>query len=55
MLVRSLMPSTFAMLRFKALAVRGGGTDPTLMRPRKGSLGATGVFEGIAPSSAKIR
>ena len=52
MLVRSLISSTFAMLRFKALAVRGGGTDPTLMRPRKGSRGVTGVFEGMAPSSA---
>ena len=48
----SLMFSTFVMLRFTALTVRGGGTDLTLMRPRKGSLGETGVFEGIAPSSA---
>ena len=51
-LVRSLMSSTFAMLRFIALTLRGGGTDLTLMRPRKGLPGATGVFEGIAPSSA---
>ena len=51
-LSRSLMFSTFAMLRFTFLTVRGGGTDPTLMRPRKGSPGTTGLFEGIAPSSA---
>ena len=51
-LSRSLMFSTFAMLRFTVLKMRGGGTDPTLMRPRKGSPGATGLFEGIAPSSA---
>ena len=51
-LSRSLMFSTFAMLHFTASMVRGGGTDLTLMRPRKGSLGATDVFEGIAPSSA---
>ena len=52
-LSRSLMFSTFPMLRFTVWAVRGGGTDPTLMRPRKGSpTGAKGVFEGIAPSSA---
>ena len=50
-LVRSLMSSTFAMLRFTALTVRGGGTDLALMRPRKGSPGTTGVFKGIAPSS----
>ena len=49
-LSRSLMFSTFAMLRFTALAVRGGGTDLALMRPRNESPGATGVFEGIAPS-----
>ena len=49
---RSLMFSTFAMLSFTVLAVRGGGTDPTLMRPRKESLGETGVFVGSAPSSA---
>ena len=47
-----VMFSTAAMLRFKVLAVRGGGTDPTLMRPREGSLGVTGILEGIAPSSA---
>ena len=51
-LSRSLMFSTFAMLPFRVLTVRGGGTDLTLMRPMKGSLGVTGVFEGIAPSSA---
>ena len=51
-LVRSLMFSTFAMLRFTALAVRGGGTDLALMCPKKGSPGATNVFEKIAPSSA---
>ena len=51
-LVRSLMSSFFAMLCFKAFAVRGGGTDLILMRPKKGSPGATGVFEGIASSSA---
>ena len=49
------MFSTFAMLCFTVLAVRGGGTDITLMRPTKGSPGAIGVFEGIAPSSAYIR
>ena len=56
MFVWSSMFSACAMLRFTALAVlrRGGGTDLALMRPRKGSLGAA-VFEGIAPSSAKIR
>jgi hypothetical protein len=51
-LILSLMFSTFAMLPFTALALRGGGTNLILMRPRKGSLGATGVFEGIGPSSA---
>ena len=51
-LSRSLIFSTFAMLPFTALTVRGGGTDLTLIRPRKGSLELTGVFEGIAPSSA---
>ena len=51
-LSRSLMFSDFAMQSFTALTVRGGGTDLTLMRPRKGSLAVTGVFEGIAPSSA---
>ena len=51
-LPRSLIFSNFAMQRFTVLAMRGGGTDPTSMRPRKGSPGATGVFEGIAPSSA---
>ena len=54
-LLRSMMFSTFAMLCFTVLAVRGGGTDITLMRPTKGSLGAIGVFEGIAPSSAYNR
>ena len=52
---RSLTFSAFAMLRFRALAVRGGGTDLALMRPTKGSPGVVVVFEGIAPSSAKIR
>ena len=47
----SLMFSIFAMQSFTAFTVRGGGTDFILMRPRKGSLGSTGVFEGIAPSS----
>ena len=51
-LSRSLMFSMVAMQRFTDLAVRGGGTDPILMRPRKGSPGETGVFEGSAPSSA---
>ena len=49
---QSLMFSTFAMLHFQVLAVRGGGTDRILMRPRKGLTGATSVFEGSAPSSA---
>ena len=47
----SSMFSTFAMLRFTFLAVQGGGTDVTLMRPMNGSLVEIGVFEGIAPSS----
>ena len=47
-----LMFSTFEMLRFTALTVRGGGTDLALIRPRNGSLGVTGVFNGIPPSSA---
>ena len=51
-LSRSMTFSTFAMLRFTVLVVRGGGTDPILMRPKKGSPGAIGAFEGIAPSSA---
>jgi hypothetical protein len=50
LLVLSLMSSTFAMLHFTASALRGGGTDLALMRPRKASPGVTGVFEGIAPS-----
>ena len=49
---RSLMFSIFAMQSFTAFTVRGGGTDLILMCPRKGSLEAMGVFEGIAPSSA---
>ena len=49
---RSFMFSTFAMLHFTTLTVRGGGTDVALMRPRKRTLGATGVFNGIGPSSA---
>ena len=52
LLILSLMFSTITMLHFTALALRGGGTDLTLMRPKKGSLGVTGVFEGIPPSSA---
>jgi hypothetical protein len=32
----SLMFSTFTILHFTALALRGGGTDLALMRPRKG-------------------
>ena len=51
-LPRSLIFSDFAMQRFTVLAVRGGGTDPALMRPMKASPGAKDVFEGIAPSSA---
>jgi hypothetical protein len=50
LLVLSLMFSIFAMLHFTASALRGGGTDLALMRPRKASPGVTGVFEGIAPS-----
>ena len=55
-LVRSLMFSTFAMVRFTACTVSrlGGGTDLALMRPRKGSPGA-GVFELVGPSSSQIR
>ena len=49
---RSLIFSAFAMLHFTDLMVRGGGTDLALMRPRKGSPGVTGAFEGMAPSSA---
>ena len=49
---RSLIFSDFAMQRFTVLAVRGGGTDPALMRPMKASPGVKDVFEGIAPSSA---
>ena len=48
----SLIFSNFAIQRFTVFAVRGGGTDRTLMRPIKGSPGATGVFEGMIPSSA---
>ena len=48
----SLMFSSVAMLHFTVLAMRGGGTDMTLMRPRKGSPAATGVFDGILPFSA---
>ena len=48
---RSLMFSTFAMLRFTALALRGGGTNLVTIRPVKGSSGLTGVFEKIDPSS----
>ena len=52
-LSRSLMFSMLAMQRrFTDLAVRGGGTDPNLMRPRKGSPGETGALDGSAPSSA---
>ena len=51
-LSRSLMFSTFAMLHFTTLTVRGGGTDLALMRPRKRSPVVAGVFEGMAPSSA---
>ena len=51
MLSTFLMFSIFAMLRFTFLAVRGAGTDSTLMRPRNGSPVVIGVFEGIAPSS----
>ena len=45
------MFSTFAMLRFTVLTVRGGGTDLAEVRPRKGSPGVKHVFEGIPPSS----
>ena len=55
----ALMPSTFVMLRFTSLTVRGrgpgsgGGTDLALRRPKKASPRVVaGVFEGIAPSSA---
>ena len=50
-LSRSLMFkfSTFAMLLFTALTVRGGGTDLNVMRPKIGSPGA-GAFEETAPS-----
>ena len=51
-LSRSLMFSTFAILHLTVLAVRGGGTELSLMRPTKGSPGTIGVLEGIAPSSA---
>ena len=51
-LSRSLMFSNFAMLRFTALTVRGGGTELALMHPRKGSPGVKGVLDGIPPSSA---
>ena len=54
-LPRSLIFPNFAMQRFTVSADRGGGTDPTLMRPTKGSPGETAVLEGIAPSSAYIR
>ena len=49
-----LMFSTSAMQPFTALTVLGGGTDLALMRPRKGSPAAIGVFkfEGIALPSA---
>jgi hypothetical protein len=50
-LVGFLTSSTFSILCFTALMVWGGGTDVALKRPRKGSPGAAGVFEGIAPSS----
>ena len=51
LLVLSLMFSTFAILHFTASALRGGGTDRALMRPRNTSPGVTGVFKGMAPSS----
>ena len=51
-LARSLMFSTFEILCFTVLTVRGGGTELDLMRPKKGSPASTGVLEGIAPSSA---
>ena len=47
-----LMLSTFVMQRFTVSVMRGGGTEFALIRPRKGSPGVTGDFEGIAPSSA---
>jgi hypothetical protein len=49
-LSKSLIFSTFAMMRFIVLALRGGGTDRTLMHPKK-LEGPTGVCEGTAPSS----
>ena len=50
----SLMFSTFVMLRFTALTVRGGSTDLALIRPRKGFPGVAGNFEGIGPSTVYI-
>ena len=47
----SVMFSSVAMVHFTVSAIRGGGTDLALIRPRKGSPGV-GVLEGIAPSSA---
>ena len=51
-LSRSLMFSTFAILHFKTLIVWGADTDFVLIRATKGLPGATGFFEGRAPSSA---
>jgi len=51
-LSQPLMFSAFAMPPCIALMVRGGGTALYLIRPRKGSLRVTRVFERIAPSSA---
>ena len=48
----SLMSSSVAMIHFTFSAIRGGGTDLALIRPRKGSPKVAGVFEGIAPSPA---
>jgi hypothetical protein len=41
-----------SQLRFTALTVRAGGTDLILIRPRNGSSGVTGIFDGIPPFSA---
>ena len=49
--LRSFMFSAFAMQYFTVVALRGGGTDITSIRPTKALLGVTGVFEGMAPSS----
>ena len=47
-----VMFSASAMQPFTALTVLGGGTDLALMRPTKGSPAVTGIFDGMALSSA---